>query len=353
MVLQTLFDSDREVFGTTPQPEQRDAKTGSLRKYLMRQIPFNHKAVSTHQPESTIAEPLWSNKSVLFGYLLVYSADAKFETPTNKKAVGQVALGLSAGLDHARDVELNASSLSAKEHALEELKFAMTELEQTARTDPLTGIANRGELYSRTLIEFLKLSRHSREAEKDDSSLPPMCALMLDIDHFKGVNDTYSHPAGDLVLQQFTDRINRSLRPGDIFGRVGGEEFVIILPNTSIQDTEKIAERIRRSIAAAPFLLAEGHNEKLQVTVSIGMSSLDPARMLGPAMLTKDDMLGPKALLAEADEALYYAKHNGRDQVVRNRYRNGQTGKENHDLFVQVTNRTSPLRKAEQTRGRR
>lgn len=158
--------------------------------------------------------------------------------------------------------------------------------------DGLTGLMN--VRHFRATLE--------REVDRATRTGEPCALLILDVDHFKTVNDTYGHPAGDVVLQTIAQRLKENLRPMDTVSRYGGEEFSMILPNTLPTSLPKIAERVRCRIASDPFELASG--ERIQVTVSIGASCLLPWQP-GKA----------GALLEEADRQLYKAKAAGRNRV--------------------------------------
>lgn len=155
---------------------------------------------------------------------------------------------------------------------------------------------------------LLNVSAWEREAETELSRAirtgSPLALAVLDIDHFKSVNDTYGHLVGDKVLRAVADALTAQLRPYDKSGRFGGEEFVILLPQTVQDDARHIAERLRRHIAsmAIPIDASEGA-QSVHLTISIGVSSMD-----GSACGLTD-------LLAAADAALYYAKQNGRNMT--------------------------------------
>ena len=165
------------------------------------------------------------------------------------------------------------------------------ELEQLARVDPLTGLYNRRFFEERFYVEFARSQRYR----------VPLGCLMLDIDHFKSVNDTYSHQAGDKALKELALAMRRTLRDVDLLARYGGEEFVAVLPETSPTDAKLVAERLRAGVAALTF----AHDtQALKITVSIGVSTYpDPA------------IADPEALLRVADDALYKAKKAGRNRV--------------------------------------
>jgi two-component system cell cycle response regulator len=126
--------------------------------------------------------------------------------------------------------------------------------------------------------------------------------LLLDIDHFKNVNDTYGHHGGDRVLVEVAERLSSLARPGDLVARYGGEEFAILLPGTDPSQSREIAERICRGIAAAP--IAVGGTRQHRVTVSVGVASVAST---GPNV---------EDLVLAADRALYTAKNAGRNQVA-------------------------------------
>ncbi|MCK9200780.1 MAG: GGDEF domain-containing protein [Gallionella sp.] len=164
------------------------------------------------------------------------------------------------------------------------------EVLELAMTDSLTGIPNR-----RALME---LAEHAL-ARRGGS---PMTLMMIDVDHFKRINDTYGHPVGDTVLRQVTRLLAGRLRGGDVLGRYGGEEFCVLAPDTDAEGARTLAESLREIIA---FKTLSSENGPVQVTVSIGVACCpdDKAREL-------------KDLLAEADAALYAAKEAGRNRVV-------------------------------------
>ena len=165
-------------------------------------------------------------------------------------------------------------------------------------TDVLTGWHNRRYLQVR-LHEELARARRDREH---------LVCLMLDVDHFKRINDTYGHAAGDYVLQEIANRIDAQIRASDVAARYGGEEFIVLLPDTDLESGTKLAERIRKAVSAAQYDLPGG--EKETITASIGISGTLPDR-------DAEDLktLG-EALIAHADVALYEAKSDGRDRIA-------------------------------------
>jgi two-component system cell cycle response regulator len=171
-------------------------------------------------------------------------------------------------------------------------------LRRSGFTDVLTGWHNRRYLQARMKEELARACRDGRS----------LVCMMLDIDHFKRVNDTWGHAAGDSVLRELAQRIDAEVRASDVAARLGGEEFVILLPSTTSVDGKRLAERIRNAVGAAPFELPGG--EQIAVTVSIGIAEFAPAAGDGDLR-----SLG-EALVARADAALYDAKAAGRDRVV-------------------------------------
>jgi two-component system cell cycle response regulator len=164
---------------------------------------------------------------------------------------------------------------------------------EMAITDALTGLFNRRYMESHlaTLIE------------QAASRGKPLAALIIDIDYFKAINDSHGHDAGDDVLRDFALRIKRSIRGIDLACRYGGEEFVVIMPETDMAVAAMVAERLRRRIAAEPFAIGQGARH-IPVTISIGIAGLRG----------KDDTAAQ--LLKRADQALYRAKRDGRNRVV-------------------------------------
>jgi two-component system cell cycle response regulator len=164
---------------------------------------------------------------------------------------------------------------------------------ELAVTDTLTGLHNRR--YMTTQAAAL-VQRAAMGGE-------PVAALLVDIDHFKRINDTFGHDVGDEVLKEFAVRLATNVRGIDLACRYGGEEFVVIMPDTALQDALRIAERLRRHVAGSPFK-APGLADPLSVTISVGVACTDGASDT------------PDALLKRADEAVYEAKAHGRNQVV-------------------------------------
>lgn len=172
----------------------------------------------------------------------------------------------------------------------DELRRRNAELDRVSRIDALTEVYNR-----RHLEEQLKEQGTSSRRRG-----APLAVILFDIDHFKQVNDVYGHPAGDDVLQQCSRRIVDTIRAGGVVGRWGGEEFLVILPDTNVDEAAVVAERVRGVVAATPVTLDTA--QQLRVTLSGGCAA--------------DADGDTDALLLRADAALYRAKEAGRDRIV-------------------------------------
>ncbi len=172
-----------------------------------------------------------------------------------------------------------------------QLQEAQAELRRLATTDDLTGLLNRREFLRRAEKELSRAKRHDQ----------PFALAILDVDHFKAINDTFGHPIGDRVLREVADELGAVMRSYDIFGRIGGEEFCVAMPNTSVEDARAIAERLREAVLACHQLEGE---MCYRVTISIGVAT----------MLASD--ASATGILSRADTALYQAKNQGRNRVV-------------------------------------
>jgi diguanylate cyclase (GGDEF)-like protein len=174
---------------------------------------------------------------------------------------------------------------------IERRKQAEEGLKRAAILDPLTSLYNRRYFVAQAKKEITRSIRYPH----------PIALFMLDIDHFKDVNDKYGHLVGDEVLIEIANRIRRSLRKVDIPGRYGGEEFVVLLPETDLEEASRAAERLRLSITTQP---TNTSRLTVLVTVSIGVASM-----------FKGESLTVNDLIERADLALYHAKQNGRNRV--------------------------------------
>ena len=182
-------------------------------------------------------------------------------------------------------------------HKTQELDERLKKYMDLSYLDMLTGLLNRRG--------FLKASqREMRSVLRGDSHT---CLILVDIDHFKEVNDTYGHKVGDLVLKNFADRLQNKLRPRDMCCRYGGEEFAVLLPGVDLATAMEIAERQRVACATPPFYLDK---MEISITGSFGVTEV----LIEDSGITAPETLLERALL-KADQALYAAKHQGRNRV--------------------------------------
>ena len=178
--------------------------------------------------------------------------------------------------------------------------FRFDEMFRLTNTDPLTGVYNKRYFLSMLERELARAERHQRQT----------ALLMLDLDHFKKVNDTFGHVAGDAVLVEASKRISAVLTSEDLLARFGGEEFVALLDETSLEEAALVAERIRAAIAEHPV---EHAGTSIQVTTSVGVSGLQEVAGSDDAATRTQRV---EALLTLADTKLYEAKNAGRNRVV-------------------------------------
>lgn len=190
---------------------------------------------------------------------------------------------------------------SLVEQRTEALALANRQLEDASHTDPLTGLRNRRYIGSQLPADLSFYDRQATARRDDDKA---MLFALVDIDHFKQVNDRYGHRAGDLVLQQFAQVLSRLVRTGDYVARWGGEEFLLVFRPMPQRNVATIGERIQSAVVAHAFDL--GNGLVLPLTCSVGISQYP---------LTRDDgaQLGWESMIELADEALYYVKANGRN----------------------------------------
>ncbi|MFT4789450.1 MAG: diguanylate cyclase (GGDEF)-like protein [Paraglaciecola sp.] len=212
-----------------------------------------------------------------FGNRLAQISEAMTRVPGNEFDIHVPVSGKDEIADMAR--------------ALEGLLTKATMLKQLAAEDELTGISNRRRFFELTAVVIAQVKREAS----------PACLLMIDIDLFKKVNDTYGHAAGDRALQFFAQTCKVLIRPMDLFSRYGGEEFVMLLPNTSQAEGMAMGERIRHKIEALKVPLSDG--KTFQFTLSIGLVEVDLAA------------ISIETALLRTDEALYQAKAQGRNQL--------------------------------------
>jgi two-component system cell cycle response regulator len=191
----------------------------------------------------------------------------------------------------SKDLQPDGMLLTAVIRDITERKRFENELRHLATTDPLTGLANRREFLASAERELVRVRRYDR----------PATVLMFDIDHFKRINDTHGHAAGDEALRHVAAICRDLLRESDIVGRLGGEEFGILLPETDVPSAREAAERLRQALARAEIPRPDGGI--LRLTASIGIA----------ACVAGDGSI--EQALSRADDALYRAKGNGRNRV--------------------------------------
>ena len=236
-----------------------------------------------------------STISVGGGNLVVRAADGREFTPLEREFVVEVFELLRLA------EETDARTRSAEERIAhlerENLDLLMQHrvLEEISARDSLTGLYNRWFVMEKIESEMNRALRHGA----------PMSVLMLDLDNFKTVNDSFGHSVGDEVLKSVGQVLRESCRVYDVPGRYGGEEFCIVLPETLLGNTKNVAERIRSRLAQTQ--LAAVGNKPINVTASIGVAGVDS--------VTNDGLVSAAALIERADRALYAAKHHGRNRV--------------------------------------
>jgi two-component system cell cycle response regulator len=226
------------------------------------------------------------------------SRGAAILTLLDKARADEAAACLDAGANDYIMHPLDPSELAARLRTqlrykayADHLRSSMRDGLMLAVTDPLTGLRNRRYLdhHLGRMMEHARVSR------------APLSLLAFDLDKFKSINDTYGHAAGDAVLKEFARRVDAGTRGVDLIARIGGEEFVVAMPDAGIDDARIAAERVRRAVESPGFAVDD---MEISVTVSVGV-----------AALRRSDR-GPEPLIARADAALYRAKHTGRNRVI-------------------------------------
>ena len=218
---------------------------------------------------------------------------------TSRDGKEDVVLGLEAGADDYVTKPFSPLELRHRLNAgrrivelQEQVEAQNQEIRKLARNDALTGLLNRGAIFE---VFAAELSRARRDRKA-------ISIMMADVDHFKRVNDTLGHQAGDFVLRAVADRLQDQVRPYDAVGRYGGEEFLVVLPGCGAEEALEVAERLRAAVEASPILFEA---TPIAVTISLGVTSREP--VISEAR---------EPLIAAADAALYEAKHAGRNRVA-------------------------------------
>jgi two-component system cell cycle response regulator len=215
----------------------------------------------------------------------------------NPDDVSQAVRALDLGVNDIIHRPVDAGELSARartqlrrKHYADRLRDQLDQSLEMAVTDPLTGLHNRRYISSRL--------RQALASANNGGA--PVSVMIADIDHFKSINDLYGHEAGDVVLQGFAGRMQSALRALDLAARYGGEEFLVVMPGAGMAEARIAAERLRSTVAEEPFVLEDGTD--IAVTVSVGLAQASFGETF-------------EALLRRADAALYTAKNEGRNQV--------------------------------------
>ncbi|KRW93424.1 diguanylate cyclase [Paracoccus sp. MKU1] len=219
-----------------------------------------------------------------------------------------VALDLGAGdvlpwdlarPDAAPETAMRLQAQLARKHEADRRRHETQRNMRWAMTDPLTGLHNRR-------FALPRLAELAAEAQEHQGDL---AVMLLDLDRFKQVNDLHGHPAGDAVLAEIAARLAVTLPEGALLARIGGEEFLAVLPDCPARTARRVAEELRQTVMAAPVILPQGcKSAELRVTISVGVALGHG----GPHLLPLD----PEALLASADRALLNAKSSGRNRIV-------------------------------------
>ncbi|WP_313958488.1 sensor domain-containing diguanylate cyclase [Novosphingobium sp. 9] len=277
MALVTLLDEDRQWF---------KARRGLEACETAREISFCTYGIQHREPfmipdaqiDARFAEnPLVTGNPNIRSYLGI-----PLETPDGYN------VGMLCAIDtHARNYKDSEIDLM---RGFARLVMKEFELRTAAIRDPLTGAHSRRGFLDRAEQERERFARYGG----------PGCMVMIDIDHFKAVNDTHGHRAGDIVLREVAQRLNADKRPSDVFGRLGGEEFAMMLPETSAADARIVTERFRKVVE--DMAIDIGGGKTLNVTASFGIAPLD----------TLFD--SAEDWIAAADEPLYLAKRGGRNR---------------------------------------
>ena len=223
-------------------------------------------------------------------------SDFSVEFRTRSGIVKALELGVNDLLIRPVDPEEMAARVKTLIRQKRYTDFLRNNLDHSlelAVTDPLTGLHNRRYM-SGQLTSLVRRAGQGGE---------PVGALLVDIDYFKRINDSFGHDVGDEVLKEFAVRLATNVRAIDLACRYGGEEFVVIMPDTGLETAHRIAERLRLHVAGSPFRVS-GVEDPLSVTISIGVAC------------TGEEEESPDQLLKRADEAVYDAKAKGRNQVV-------------------------------------
>lgn len=278
VVMVSLIDEDRQWF---------KSRQGVEATEMPRELSFCTHAIE--QDEPFIIRDALKDKRFLDNPVVAGDANVRFYVGIPLKTPDGYNIGTLCAVD-TKPRDLSGTELNLLRD-LAKLVVDELELRQIATTDSLTGAHTR-----RSFLVEAKRAMDRARRHKGTASF-----IALDVDHFKSVNDTHGHASGDTVLQNLAAICKSCLRTIDLFGRLGGEEFMIVLPETDRPGAMEVAERLRKTIADTP--ISDG-NKKIAVTASFGVSTFSGG----------DE--SPKELIKRADEALYAAKKAGRNRII-------------------------------------
>jgi diguanylate cyclase (GGDEF)-like protein len=273
----TLVDAERQWFKSHP---------GIQVSETPRSISFCTHTITRREPliieDARKDQRFWDNPLVRGAPFIASYAGVPLKTPDGYNVGALCVIDTVARKFEAAQIEILKSFAAL---VVDEL-----ELRQLAQRDFLTGVMSRRAFMGEIDRQMALCTRHDRTSS----------IIMFDVDHFKSVNDRFGHPAGDMVLKEIAGRVSAELRVEDCIGRLGGEEFAVLLPDTSAEKALNFAERLRTSLAACPMPL----DVPVQVTASFGIAEFTC------------DMKEAVEWLSPADAALYSAKKGGRDRCV-------------------------------------
>jgi diguanylate cyclase (GGDEF)-like protein len=251
--------------------------------------------------QSVMCVPLISRGKVIGAIYLENRSEAAVFTEDDLKPLEYFAAQAAISIENAilnnelesRVAKRTAELVRINKRLLEEIeerKRIERELQRLAMTDPLTGAYNRRHFFELAKQEFDRSQRYGRQ----------ISLIIFDVDYLKQINDSYGHLVGDQILQAMAQRFMKNLRQLDIFARYGGDEFVVLLPETNLEQAKIAARRLHKAVASKPIETMEG---TVHLQISMGVACLHNA----------DDM---ETLLMNADQALYTAKESGRNQII-------------------------------------
>ncbi len=298
-----IFSTDSEIIGqkVLDNPRLEMALLGQLTSHQETREKVNDLA-DEQLLDVDVVEiylPIYTLAGVVAGSIELYLDVTRYRAEIKNRVIVSTLI-LATILIFVLGVSYFVLNIGAKQ-----LRTLLQRLQHLATTDPLTGVYNRGAVLARAEEEFSRMRR--RNTAKKGSSLG---IIMIDLDHFKKINDSYGHQVGDVVLCEMSKRVNSCLREYDIFGRYGGEEFLVIVPDGDLKGTMATAHRIRHELIKSPTIIG---SHRLEITASFGVSCCDDAKEAFMVCLQR------------ADDALYRAKADGRNRVAGSSVIHGDT----------------------------